>query len=64
MTSDERPVASRAPDVEPEGPQSWLPVSRAVGGLSHLQLPADFAANLRGDLDEHLVTEVEDPWDR
>lgn len=64
VTSDGRPVASLTPYVEPEGPQTWLPASRAVGGLAHLDLPADFAQALRRDLDEHFVTEVEDPLER
>lgn len=64
VTSDGRPVASLTPYVEPEGPQTWLPASRAVGGLAHLDLPADFAAVLRRDLDEHVITEIEDPLER
>jgi prevent-host-death family protein len=67
VTSDGRPVASLTPYVEPDGPQTWVPATRAVGGLAHLNLPEAFAESLRRDLDENFVMEVmeaEDPLDR
>ena len=64
VTSDGRPVASITPYTAPDGPQTWVPADRAIGGLAHLGLPDDFAETLRRDLDEHFVTEVEDPLER
>ena len=44
-----------------DGPRTWVSVHRAIGGLAQAGLPGDFAQTLRRDLDEHFVTEVEDP---
>ena len=64
VTSDGRPVASITPYVDPEGPQTWVPAARAMGALAHLDLPADFAEQLRETVDENVVTEAEDPFAR
>ncbi|WP_432524473.1 type II toxin-antitoxin system Phd/YefM family antitoxin [Kineococcus sp. SYSU DK006] len=64
VTSDGNPIATISPYVAPDGPQTWVPAERVVGALAHLDLPADTAARLRADLDEHFDPDVEDPFDR
>ncbi|WP_432510849.1 hypothetical protein [Kineococcus sp. SYSU DK001] len=47
-----------------DGPRTWVPAEQAIGALAHLGLPADFAEQLRATIDEHVVTEAEDPFAR